>query len=97
MNRKFQTEKSSRAGFLAKASSISERASRAMRPNGNGPDPSGKPDLANRVKCNVITLRNTVSPKGEILAIGVGHDRRQAKLDRDQVKHQRPEGPADER
>ncbi|MCV0426113.1 MAG: hypothetical protein K5905_11620 [Roseibium sp.] len=74
MNRKLQTETLPIPVFLAKASAISERAARAMRPNGT------EFDLANHNTGNVITLRNRIPVFKEADEVAAKTDER-GKLD----------------
>ena len=93
MNRKHQTKTLPIPVFLAKASGISERAARAMRPNGI------ESDLANKTKCNVITLhdRDSVLPKGGVLATGNACEGQQDKAERVRVICEKSEGSVNER
>lgn len=79
--------------FLSKAGSLSERAARAMTPNG------GNRGLASRNVCNVITLRNADEMRASGFAHGPGtlEMRRAATPDSASGQQNRMQGGADER
>ena len=87
MNRKSRTENTQRADLPAKASSLSERAARAMRPNGE------HAPYALLLQCNVMSFRDGAATNDRSsFPVGRGEDlvRIGKELSRQGVSTQRP-------